>query len=96
MKRIALLQLDDSEVAVVALSNNEHNALHRDREKFVNQNHIFGAEVIVRTVKFESDVPSAAPAPTATVATATWTSTIRHWPGCNCTAACVSDVQKAA
>ncbi len=93
MKRIVLLQLDDSELAVLALSNNEHNVLHRDPEKFVNQNHVFGAEVTVKTVKFESDAPSPAPASTATAAAATWTSTIRHWPGCNCSAACVSDVQ---
>jgi hypothetical protein len=79
----------------VALTNAEHNALHRDREEFVNQKHIFGAEVTVSTVKFESDVPSAATAaPSAAAAApgASWTCTIRHWPGCNCTAACVSDV----
>jgi hypothetical protein len=89
MKKIALLQLAGSEIAILELSNEEHSALHKTHEKFVNDNHVFDAHV--RKVRFESDVQAETPA-TAT-ATTTWTSTIRHWPTCNCSGACVSDVE---
>lgn len=88
MKHLVRVQLADSEIAIVQLSNDEHNALHKNAKEFVNTNNVF-VPPAVNSVKVE---PHAQPQ-AKVAASATWTATIRHWPGCNCSAACVSDVQ---
>ena len=82
MHRLTLVQSspEEAEVAVLRLSNEEHEQLHAQHEGFINHHQVFCKNVRSVTMQHESH-PS--------IVHATWISVIVHYPHCMCVATCI-------
>lgn len=93
MHRIALLlpTPTGSEIAILKVSNQEHDDLHKDALGFVNKNKVFCKDVASVDLQHAPETMSAARAKSGTKQTANsaWIITLSHDPRCPVYASCL-------
>lgn len=84
MHCIALLQStpDDPDVAVVLVSDQEHDELHKDAKGFINRNKVFRKDVTAVEALLHAPDAATAKAGTKKPAQRKWMLTLVHLPSC--------------
>jgi hypothetical protein len=93
MHRIALLHPTptDSEIAILQVSNQEHDDLHKDALGFVNRNKVFCKDVRSVDLQHTPGTASVARAKSGAKQSANsgWIVTLRHDPSCPVDGSCL-------
>lgn len=93
MHRIVLLHPTptDSEIAILQISNQEHDDLHRDALGFVNKNKVFCKDVSSVDLQHTPGTTSAPRAKSGAKQTAAsgWIVTLNHDPSCHSSGSCL-------
>lgn len=95
MHLIALVKATptDPEIAILRISNQEHDDLHKDPLGFVNRNRVFGKDISRVDMQPHPSEETGARRPKASAkaeAASTWLVVIPHLPKCTAVASCIA------
>ena len=95
MHLIALVKAmpTDPEIAILRISNQEHDDLHKDPLGFVNRNHVFGRDISrvdMQPHPSEKMGATQLKASAKTEAAPNWLVVIPHLPKCTASATCIT------